>query len=92
MDNGDVRRDSTGLSWIGSEGTGLVLGQIRPSTGNDPRQHFCSIEYIDEEGDKVIKHAFLTVEEQKTVVEQCIQRGIKAKVYDLNPPAVSSEE
>lgn len=88
MDDGNVRGDSTSLSWLGSEGQGLVYGQVRTR----PDQHFCSIEYVDEEGDKVIKHAFLSVDEQRLVVEEFARRGFSAKVYDLSPPAVNSPE
>ena len=88
MDNGHVRGDSASLSWLGAEGQRLVSGQVRTR----PDQHFCSIEYVDEEGDKVIRHAFLSVDEQRQVIEEFARRGFDAKIHDLHPPAVSSDQ
>ena len=88
MDDSNIRGNSTSLSWLDSESSGLVLGQVRSGTN----KHFCSIEYTDEEGDKVIKHAFLTIEEQKAVIEECARNHLSAKVYDLDPSAVISKD
>ena len=82
MDNGEFRRDSSGVGGPGAEGTRLVRGQVRSDTGKS----FCSIQYVDEEGEQVIRHAFLTEEEQKIVVDEFAKRGISGKVYDLTPP------
>ena len=84
MDDSNLRGDSEGLSWISAESSRLVSRQVRAD------QHYCSIEYVDHEGEKVIYHVFLSVDEQIKFIEQCVRSGIKAKVYDLQPPAVSS--
>lgn len=48
---------------------------------------FYSIEYIDDEGDKNIKHALLDSESVLKICEEFAQRGIIAAVYDLSPPS-----
>ena len=88
MDNSDVRGNSSGIGGSGTESSGLLYRQVRSSPGAD--QHFCSIKYVDEEGDQVIRHAFLTVEEQKAVVAEFVRRGIVGEINDLTPPAVNS--
>jgi hypothetical protein len=55
-------------------------------------QHFCSIEYFDHEGEKVIRHAFLSAEEQKLLIEECARRGLEAKVHDLSPLPLEPNE
>ena len=44
---------------------------------------YCSVVYVDEEGDLVIKHAYLTAEEQLLTKEEGKKRGLDIKVYDL---------
>jgi hypothetical protein len=50
---------------------------------------FCSIEHIDEDGDKVISHALLTRKEASDLLEKFISRGIQAEIHFLNGSAVS---
>jgi hypothetical protein len=47
-----------------------------------------SIEYVDEEGDTVIKHAMLSQADALALMESFAARGISAKMYDLTPPQV----
>ena len=87
MDDSKFRGDSSGVGGSSAESTGLVSGQVRSDSGTGARR-FCSIQYIDEEGDQVIRHAFLTVDEQKMVVDEFARRGMRGTVNDLTPPAV----
>ena len=87
MEYRNIRGGSKSINGLSDESSRLVSGQIRSSI--NPDQHFCSIEYFDHEGDKVIKHAFLTIEEQRLLIEECSKSGISAKVYDLHPNAVT---
>lgn len=52
---------------------------------------FCSVEYVDDEGEKVIKHAFLTKQEQIAMVEKFASLGVSAAIYDLTPPQCTEE-
>ena len=51
---------------------------------NDSEKQFCSIDYVDNEGDRVIKHAFLSIEEQQKIIDECVKCGIQAKIYILS--------
>jgi len=60
------------------------LSKIEEQT-TDSRKQFCSIDYFDHEGERVIKHAFLSVEEKQMIMDECIKNGILVKIYDLSP-------
>lgn len=79
--------DSAGVGGDPDEDAAMVSRQVR--SGADPK-HFCSIEWTDEEFEQNIKHAFLTVDEQRQTVEEGARRGYKVTVYDLTPPVVFS--
>ena len=87
MDNSFIRGNSEGVDRISGEESGLVYGEVRPESG----KQFCSIDYFDHEGDRVIRHAFLSAEERQKLVDECIKNGIQVKIYDLSTPAVQSE-
>jgi len=47
------------------------------------KMKFYCIEYIDEEGDSVIRHTFLTQEQKQILLDEFSERGTKASIYDL---------
>ena len=47
---------------------------------------FYSIEFIDEEGEEIVKHFFLTDEQKEMLVEEFNARDIVVKIHDLTPP------
>lgn len=51
-------------------------------------KRYHSIEYWDDEGECVIKHAMLTTDEARKIVEEFAARGIRGSVNDLTPQAV----
>ncbi len=46
-------------------------------------KHYC-IEYIDEDGENVVRHAILTYEEKQMLLEEFQFRKINASFYDLS--------
>ncbi len=44
---------------------------------------FYSIEYVDEEGEIVIRHSFLTDEQKNILLEEFKNRNMKANIYNL---------
>jgi len=47
---------------------------------------FYAIEYVDSEGDQVVKHALLQPEEAARLVEEMAAAGVSGSVTDLSPP------
>ncbi len=47
-----------------------------------------SIEYVDEDGESVIRHALMTAEEADFFVRTAAERGITVALHDLTPPQV----
>lgn len=48
---------------------------------------------MDEEGDLVVQHAFLSDSEKRAILFEFSLRSIEATIYDTSPyPAVSSED
>lgn len=45
---------------------------------------FWSIEYIDNEGEEIIKHAFMTNEESSMLVVELAKQGISAVAHQLS--------
>lgn len=52
-------------------------------------KRFHSIEYVDDEGEQVVKHAMLTPDEAWQLVQEFAARGASVAVHDLTPPQVS---
>lgn len=48
-------------------------------------QRFYVIDYVDEEGEQVVKHALMEPEEARQLVEETAKRGISGSVADLSP-------
>jgi hypothetical protein len=87
MDDSFIRGNSQGISRIGGENAELVHGEA----SSDSNKQFCAIDYFDHEGERVIKHAFLSVAEKLQLMEESIKNKIQIKIYDLSPSAVYSE-
>jgi hypothetical protein len=51
---------------------------------HDPSKRFYSIEYVDEDGDQVIKHGFMTPTEAEELHRQFLVRGIRSSINDLS--------
>lgn len=47
---------------------------------------FWSIEYFDDEGDKCVRHAFMTDEQASALMEEFVSAGVNAVMHDLTPP------
>jgi len=47
-----------------------------------------SMEYVDEEGEVVIKHVSMTQSEALGLIQELARKGVSAKMYDLTPPQV----
>lgn len=47
-----------------------------------------SLEYVDVDGDVVIKSAEMTQSEALKLIQSFAERGISAKIYDITPPQV----
>lgn len=45
---------------------------------------FYSIEYIDSDGDMVIKHAIMDDAEAKELLQRMVGEGVEGKIYDLS--------
>ena len=45
-----------------------------------------SMEYVDEDGDVVIKHVSMTQDEALKLIQSLAEKGVSAKLYDLTPP------
>lgn len=45
-------------------------------------KNFCTIEYIDKDGTKIIDHFLLSKTEQIKLMDKFIQHGIEATIYD----------
>lgn len=53
-------------------------------------KRFHSIEYVDDEGDHVIRHAMMTSEEVQQLLEECAARGVSVTIHDLTPEPVEA--
>ena len=51
---------------------------------NENEKHFCSLKYIDTEGEQIILHEFLSVKEQRELIEKCANHGFEIQIYDLS--------
>ena len=49
---------------------------------------FYSIEFIDHEGEEIVKHFFLTDEQKLFLIEEFNSRNISVKIHDLTPPQI----
>lgn len=47
---------------------------------------FWSIEYVDDEGEQVVRHAHLTDEQATAVMDEFCRLGVVAAMHDLTPP------
>lgn len=47
-----------------------------------------SMEYIDDEGETVIRHAMLTQPDALALMESFARAGVSVTMYDLTPPQV----
>lgn len=45
---------------------------------------FFSIEYVDLEGDLVVKHAIMDDSEKEELLKNMMENGIKGNIYDLS--------
>ena len=54
------------------------------------RKRFYSIEYVDDEGDTVVRHAMMTREEAGRLLAEFASRGVPATVNDLTPEQVDA--
>ena len=54
-----------------------------------PKPLFWSIEYTDQDGQKVIKHVIGTPSEIKTIIDKFIDLGVEPTAYQISPPAVT---
>lgn len=53
---------------------------------------FYSIEYVDDEGDSVIRHAILEPDEAEKLVSEMTKNGIHGCVHDLSPQISGDEK
>ena len=55
-------------------------------------KNFCTIEYLDSDGTEIVTHAVLSHDEQMKTMEEFIQRGIIATIYDHSTDVNSFQE
>ncbi len=53
-------------------------------------KRFYAIEYVDDEGDPVIGHAWMTETEAGEALVRLARDGFRPKAYDLTPQTVGS--
>jgi hypothetical protein len=57
---------------------------------------YCTVEYLDENGDPVIKHMMLSESDKNELIEQFIQRGVVATIYQhgqsVKPAVLSGDD
>lgn len=53
-------------------------------------KRFHSIEYVDDEGDVVVRHASMTKPEAERLLEEFAQRGVPVTIHDLTPEQVDA--
>ncbi len=53
-------------------------------------RRFHSIEYVDDEGDQVVRHAMMTSAEAQQLLEEFAARGVAVTIHDLTPAAVDA--
>lgn len=54
------------------------------------RKRFHSIEYVDDEGDTVVRHAMMTRPEAEQLLEEFASRGASVTINDLTPEQVDA--
>jgi hypothetical protein len=58
------------------------MNQIK-KTGQKPLVCFWSLEYIDDEGETVIKHMVATPSQMKNMIDKFANQGVSAKAYQI---------
>jgi hypothetical protein len=53
-------------------------------------KRFHSIEYVDDEGDTVVRHAFMTRQEAEQLLGEFASRGASVTINDLTPEQVDA--
>jgi hypothetical protein len=53
-------------------------------------KRFHSIEYVDDEGDTVVRHAMMTREEAELLLAEFASRGSSVTINDLTPEQVDA--
>jgi hypothetical protein len=57
---------------------------------------YCTVEYLDEEGDPVVEHVMLSDADKSALIERFIQRGIIATIYQhgqsMKPAVLSGND
>lgn len=53
-------------------------------------KRFHSIEYVDDEGETVVRHAFMTRQEAEQLLEEFASRGSSVVIHDLTPEQVDA--
>lgn len=53
-------------------------------------KRFHSIEYVDDEGDTVVRHAMMTKEEAEQLLGEFASRGASVTINDLTPESVDA--
>lgn len=57
---------------------------------------YCTIEYLDEEGDPIVEHMMLSDADKNVLIEKFIQRGVVATIYQhgqsINPAVLSGDD
>ncbi len=55
-------------------------------------KQFCTIEYLDKDGNEIIDHAVLSVEEQMKLMNEFINHGAVATIHEHVPNVQSLDE
>jgi len=53
---------------------------------------FYSVEYLDEEGEEVVRHSFMTDQQATLLIEEFARRGVFAQIHDLTPPQAVDQD
>lgn len=55
-------------------------------------KQFCTIEYLDEDGNEMVDHAVLSIDEQMKLMTEFIKYGVVATIHEHISNVISSNE